>query len=57
MLSRNGRQAKQLQHCRGMHGVVADTVASNYATLRPVADSIFSLPDTVMPGVNDNWGG
>ena len=35
---------------------VADTVHPTIATLRPVADSIFSLPDTVIARVNDNWG-
>jgi hypothetical protein len=35
---------------------VADTVHPTIATLRPVADSIFSLPDTIIARVNDNWG-
>ena len=35
---------------------VADTTHPTIAKLRPTADSIFNLPDTIIAQVNDKWG-
>lgn len=35
---------------------VADTIHPSIAKLRPITDSIFILPDTIIARVQDNWG-
>jgi hypothetical protein len=35
---------------------VADTTPPTIAKLRPITDSIFILPDTIIAQVDDNWG-